>query len=201
MSTRSDDKRVSEVDPRGVLLARYPVRRLDAEQIHDAILAVSGGLVERMGGPSVPLHLSPFMEGRGRPESSGPLDGDGRRAIYIAMKRNFSNPLLQAFDVPPASSTMGRRNATNVPAQALALWNDAFVLQQADGWGRRVALGVSGRPVGDRVRRMFIEAYGVACDEIELEAALAFLNGRDDESAWAGLAHALLNAKRFRYLD
>ncbi len=91
------------------------VRRLEAEAIRDAMLAVSGRLDPRMGGPSVPPHLTPFMEGRGRPARSGPLDGDGRRSLYINVRRNFLSPMLLAFDFPTPSTTMGRRNVSNVP--------------------------------------------------------------------------------------
>ncbi len=88
------------------------VRRLEAEAIRDAMLAVSGRLDPAMFGPSVPPYLSPFMEGRGRPKQSGPLDGDGRRSIYLNVRRNFFNPMFQAFDAPVPFSTHG-------PAQRL----------------------------------------------------------------------------------
>ena len=74
-----------------------------------------------MYGPSVPVHLTAFMDGRGRPGHSGPLDGDGRRSLYLAVRRNFLNPMFLAFDSPVPFSCMGRRNVSNVPAQALIL--------------------------------------------------------------------------------
>ncbi len=89
-----------------------------------------------MYGPSVPVHLTAFMDGRGRPAPSGPLDGDGRRSIYLAVRRNFLNPMFLAFDAPVPFSCMGRRNASNVPAQALILLNDPLVVQQAERVGR-----------------------------------------------------------------
>jgi hypothetical protein len=58
------------------------------------------------------------MEGRGRP-GSGPLDGDGRRSIYINVRRNFLTPMFLAFDYPIPFTTIGRRSTSNVPAQAL----------------------------------------------------------------------------------
>ena len=78
------------------------LRRLEGEAIRDAMLAVSGRLDRKLYGPSVPIHLTPFLDGRGRP-ASGPLDGDGRRSIYIAVRRNFLSPLLLAFDTPSRS--------------------------------------------------------------------------------------------------
>ena len=87
-------------------------------------------------GPPVPIHLSPFMEGRGRPEESGPLDGDGRRSIYVEVRRNFLSPFMVAFDTPQPASTTGRRNVSNVPAQALIMMNDPFVFEQCQVVGR-----------------------------------------------------------------
>ena len=107
-----------------------------------------------MCGPSVPVYLTPFQEGRGRP-ASGPLDGDGRRSIYLAVRRNFLSPLLLAFDTPIPFSTVGRRTVSNVPAQALILMNDPFVHQQAEAWGaaRAVAAGTAEAPCRADVRQ------------------------------------------------
>ena len=107
------------LDPTNTYLHRMNVRRLEAEAIRDSLLAVSGRLEPSMYGPSVPVHLTSFMEGRGRPGRSGPLDGDGRRSIYLNVRRNFLDPMFLAFDMPVPFSTMGRRNVSNVPAQAL----------------------------------------------------------------------------------
>ena len=73
----------------------YPVQRLEAEAIRDAMLAVSGTLDQTTFGPSVPPYISKFQDGRGKPES-GPLDGAGRRSIYIQVRRNFLTPMFLA---------------------------------------------------------------------------------------------------------
>ena len=78
------------------------------------------------------------MTGRGRPTVSGPLDGGGRRSIYLAVRRNFLNPMFLAFDYPATGTTTGRRGTSNVPAQALALLNNPFVSQQCDVWAKRM---------------------------------------------------------------
>ena len=124
MSSRSADARAEELDPSNALLHRMPVRRLEGEVIRDALLAVSGRLNPTVGGPPVTVHLTEFLVGRGRPDKSGPLDGDGRRSIYIAQRRNFLPTLMQTFDTPTPFSTIGKRNVTNVPGQSLALMND-----------------------------------------------------------------------------
>ena len=115
----------AEKDPDNELLHHFPVRRLEAEAIRDSLLAVSGALDRTMFGPGVPPHISKFQSGRGRPPS-GPLDGLGRRSIYIQVRRNFLTPLFLAFDYPLPVSTMGRRTTSTVPSQALIMMNNEF---------------------------------------------------------------------------
>jgi hypothetical protein len=201
MASRPDPA-ADEADPDNRLLHRANLRRLEAEAIRDALLAVSGRLDDRMFGPSVPIHLTPFMEGRGRPATSGPLDGNGRRSIYLAVRRNFPDPLLQAFDLPPPASTVGRRTVSNVPAQALVLMNDPFVRQQAELWGKRVvALSESAQ---ERITAMYLSAFARPPRDDERAACVRFveerLAGGDAGRVWAELAHALLNVKEFIYL-
>ena len=99
------------------------------------------------------------MVGRGRPKESGPLDGAGRRSIYINVRRNFLTPLFLAFDYPVPFSTMGRRTVSNVPAQALTMMNNPLVLQQAEVWAKRTLVEPN-VPAKERVTRMFMTALG-----------------------------------------
>jgi hypothetical protein len=202
-------------DPDNRLLHRMPVRRLEAEAIRDAILAISGRLDDRMGGPGVEVHLTPFMDNYtdnyGRPKTSGPLDGDGRRTLYLNVRRNFPTPFLAAFDMPQPLVTAGRRDASNVPAQALILMNDPFVVQQARRWAARV-LAIEGLDASGRVHRMYLEAYARPPTEAERQAALRFLSSHgdelgvpperrgDDEQVWTNYAHVLINVKEFIFL-
>jgi hypothetical protein len=190
-------------------------RRLEAEAIRDAILAVSGRLDGRMGGPGVEVHLTPFLDNYGdsygRPKTSGPLDGDGRRSLYLNVRRNFPTPILAAFDMPQPLVTTGRRDVSNVPAQALILMNDPFVVQQARRWAVRV-LAIPGLDASNQVRRMYLEAFARPPTETERQAALRFLANHggelgvlpehrgDDERVWADLAHVLINVKEFIFL-
>ncbi|WP_435009281.1 PSD1 and planctomycete cytochrome C domain-containing protein [Tundrisphaera lichenicola] len=192
-----------QLDPSNELWHRRDVRRLEAEAIRDAILAVSGRLDPTLFGPSVAPHLTPFMDGRGRPDKSGPLDGDGRRSIYLNVRRNFLTPMLLAFDYPTPSSTMGRRNVSNVPAQALTLMNDPFLVEQAKVWANRVRTDPRADP-GSTIETMYREAYGRPPAPEERAAALAFLEEQckaygqpEDPRAWADLAHVLFNVKEF----
>ncbi len=188
-----------EADPDNKLLHRMPVRRLEAEEIRDAVLAVSGRLDKSMHGPSVPPHLSAFMVGRGRPAASGPLDGDGRRSIYLAVRRNFINPLFLAFDYPTPFSTMGKRSVSNVPAQALVMMNNPFIQQQAELWAKRVLAEPQLTP-RERLEKMYVAAYARPPSHEEVDDALAFLGGRTDVAAWAEFAHVLFNVKEFIFV-
>jgi hypothetical protein len=212
-STSSPEAEATDPDNR--FLHRMFVRRLEAEAIRDAILAVSGRLDSRMGGPGVEVHLTPFMDSYGddygRPKTSGPLDGGGRRSVYLNVRRNFLTPILAAFDMPPPLATAGRRDVSNVPAQALILMNDPFVAQQARHWAVRV-LAIEGLDANGRVRQMYRTAYARPPSEAELRAALRFLDSHaqelgvppkrrgGDERLWADFAHVLINVKEFIFL-
>jgi hypothetical protein len=136
MSSRADPHAMVK-DPENRYWHHYSLHRLPGEVIRDTLLVVSGRLQESQGVTSIPVHLTEFMQGRGRPDHSGPLDGDGRRSIYGSVRRNFISPFLLAFDTPVPFSTMGRRNVANVPAQSLILMNDPFVLDRVRGWDRQ----------------------------------------------------------------
>ncbi|MEJ7638025.1 MAG: DUF1553 domain-containing protein, partial [Singulisphaera sp.] len=207
MRSRPDPGSEAErIDPSNVLLHRMNVRRLEAEAIRDAVLAVSGRLDRTPFGPSVLPHLTPFMDGRGRPGKSGPLDGDGRRSLYVNVRRNFLTPMFLAFDFPAPSSTMGRRNVSNVPAQALTLMNDPFVVQQARLWADR-ARADTAMPRPEAVSGLYLAAFGRPPTDAERSQALAFLDEQaaaygapDDPRAWADLCHVLINVKEFIYI-
>jgi hypothetical protein len=195
-------------DPENRLWHRLPIRRLEAEAIRDAVLAVSGRLDRTLYGPSVPPHLTPFMEGRGRPGSSGPLDGDGRRTLYINVRRNFLTPMLLAFDYPIPFSSMGRRSVSNVPAQALAMMNGPFVAEQAVRWAEQ-ALTDTSLSAEARVQLLYQTALARPASDSEVEEAIAFLSEQsqrygksgDNTQPWTDLCHVLLNTKEFIFID
>jgi hypothetical protein len=206
MSSRPDPN-AERADPNNVLLHRMKVRRLEAEAIRDSILAVSGQLNNQLYGPSVLPYLTPFMEGRGRPARTGPLGGDGRRSLYIDVRRNFLTPMLLSFDYPAPFSTMGRRNVSNVPAQALTLMNDPFVLEQCRRWAERVRARPGSAP-GDSVRALYAEAFSRPPSESELADALTFLRAQgaaygaaEPPRPWVDLCHVLVNVKEFVFVD
>ncbi len=189
----AESTEAAKADPRNDLLHHFPVRRLEAEAIRDSMLAVSGSLNPSISGPSVVPHISEYQNGRGKPKS-GPLDGDGRRSIYVEVRRNFLTPLFLAFDYPLPISTIGVRNRSTVPSQALMLMNNPFVLQQAAKWADRL----SGIPEQQRVPLMYEQAFGRPATAAELKEAAAFLA---DGGTLAGFAHVLFNSPEFTYVQ
>jgi hypothetical protein len=209
---------VESVDPTNALLHRAFVRRLDAESVRDAMLALSGRLDRTMGGPGVPTHLTEFMTGRGRPGQSGPLDGNGRRSVYLEVRRNFADSFLATFDLPVPTTTVGRRHESNVPAQALAMMNAPLVHELAARWGARLAADGDGSDASVRaqVARVLHEAWGMAAPSAQVDACTAFLRAEmaaagaagsagpppaPDAAAWTALVHVVLNSKSFLFID
>ncbi|MGH9722925.1 MAG: PSD1 and planctomycete cytochrome C domain-containing protein [Bryobacteraceae bacterium] len=194
MSSRPDAK-ADGADPRNEWLHRMPIRRLEAEAIRDGVLAVAGTLDRKMYGPSVPPYVSPYMDGdpRGKPKS-GPLDGAGRRSVYIQVRRNYLTDMFLTFDYPLPITTIGRRNTSTVASQALYLMNSEFITQQAEHWARRITAEESDG--ARRVRRMYEEAFARPPEAEETAQALEFVAKR----SWADLAHVLINTTEFFYV-
>ncbi|GAA4438149.1 PSD1 and planctomycete cytochrome C domain-containing protein [Bremerella cremea] len=200
-----------ELDPKNDLFHRAEVKRLSGESIRDSLLMISGRLDETMFGPSVPVHLTAFMQGRGRPGQSGPLDGAGRRSIYLSIRRNFLSPMMLAFDTPQPITTIGRRNQSNVPAQSLILLNDPMVLEQCHVWAQR-AIQETPDDASLRFERMVEQAFSRKPTDAERSLAAQFLEthgqtisvdpGQQLASVelWRDLAHVLINAKSFVFV-
>ena len=203
---------VEKLDPENKWLHRMPVQRLEAESIRDAILAVAGNLDPKTLGPSVPPHISAYQDGRGKPES-GPLDGNGRRSIYIQVRRNFLTPMFMAFDYPLPISAIGRRSVSTVPSQALLLMNNEFVARQADSWAQRLLRHESAPE--NLVRKMFLAAFGRPASPKEIAETLGFAREQRERHAvltaaaseaqigqrvWADVAHVLFNSAEFIYV-
>jgi hypothetical protein len=194
-------------DPGNALVHHYPVRRLEAEAVRDTLLAVSGRLDGTLYGPSVQPH-------RGEPQEhrrlfQGPLDGNGRRSIYVKITRMEGPRFLEIFDFPSPLQTRGNRDVTNVPPQALAMLNDPFVLEQARVWARALT-AQRDDAVDARVGRMFLAGLGRPATEAELGAWRGLVgefgerHGAADllgsEAVWADVAHTLFTLKEFLYL-
>ncbi len=199
-------------DPQNRLRHHYPTRRLDAEAIRDSLLSISGRLDESLyGRPIFPPR--PAEDGSKR-LYSGPVDGNGRRSIYQQMSIMEPPKFLVGFNLPDLRLPTGRRDTTNVPAQALILLNDPLVVLMAHHWAKETMKTPAATPAA-RVSDMFVKAFGRNPAPAELERwseALAdFATPTQpgnttkeatllkDEEAWAQLAHAFFNSKEFLY--
>lgn len=202
----------NEVDPQNLWLHHAPIHRLEGEAIRDAMLLIAGRLNRQTFGPSVPVHLTPFMQGRGRPGNSGPLDGDGRRSLYTSVNRNFLSPMMLAFDTPIPFTAIGRRNVSNVPAQALILMNDPFVLDMSKRWAERSLKEQPELSPEARIERLYLEAFTRSPTTAEQAEDLAFLREQAKSynlpadgwsrhaQVWTDLCHVLFNVKEFVFV-
>lgn len=210
MSSKPNPAAVS-IDPDNNLLHRSHIKRLPGEAIRDSILSISGRLDTKMFGPPVPIHLTSFMTGRGRPRKSGPMDGEGRRSIYVAVRRNFLSPMMLAFDTPIPFNAIGKRNNSNVPAQALIMMNDPFIIGEAGRWAEQLIASNQSRQ--QRIQSIYETALGRPPSTDELENAESFLKIQAKElglnedqidsnrDVWRDLCHVVFNLKEFIFLN
>ena len=194
------------VDPLNRLLRHYPARRLDAESIRDAVLATSGRIRLKLGGASIyPFRDQPNADRR---LFVGPLDGHGRRSLYI--KTNLMEPtrFLSIFNTPGGKVVEGRRDLSNVPAQALAMLNDPFIIGQADAWGQQL-VAIAHRDPFERINVMFQQALSrpPTADEhdqftqlLNRLASLHKIPAADrmtSQPIWKDMAHVIFTLKEF----
>jgi len=193
--------RALEQDPDNRLLSHMPIQRLRAETLRDSLLAVSGRLDRALEG-----FTGPADRGTG----GGPPND--RRGIYQYLKREAQDHMMLVFDAPEATHTVGLREATSVPGQALLLLNNEFVHRQASAWARRSLGEGRGLAVDLRIERLFREALGRTPSAAEREALRSFLDAQadayrldaaaraTDPRPWADLCHVLFNTKEFLHV-
>jgi hypothetical protein len=194
---RDADPRGPAVDAENRLLWRGPSRRLEAEALRDAMLAVSGALEAGGGGPGFRDVSVTLNNGTTYYE---PIDADGagvlRRTIYRFSPRGSRSPLLETFDCPDPSATAPRRTVTTTPLQSLALFNDAFVLRMAEAFAGRV-VGEVGADVPRQVTRAWWLALGRAPDGDERQLAERLVT----DHGLPALCRGLFNVSEFVVID
>jgi hypothetical protein len=171
----------SRADPADRLLWRWPQRRLQAEAVRDAILAVSGRLNPRMGGPSVyPPIPRAVLEGQSRPGDgwgkSSPREA-ARRSIYIFVKRVLAVPELELLDAPDTTCSCEQRLVSTTAPQALTFLNGAFMHEQAGHFASRLEAEASKEPAA-QVRRAFELAFSRSPTSREQKLSLDFLGAQ-----------------------
>ena len=209
MSSSADDT-VLATDPENRLLSRHRMRRLSAEEVRDAMLAVSGELRDTMGGPSVrpPMPRS-VLETSSRPNEVWPVtapDDVGRRSVYLHTKRSLLDPLLTVFDLADPDSPCPERYATTQPTQCLTLLNSEFANDRAAALARRL---VREHPENReaQISRAIELSTNREATEVEVAEARDFMEllerdeGFQDERALETFCLIALNLNEFMHVD
>ncbi len=199
-------------DPACDQLWRYLPHRLEAEVIRDAILAASGNLNLKRGGPGIKPQVPPeILEQSKRnawPKVIKETPAHWRRSVYVYVKRQLPMPMLSLFDAPDASQSCGVRFRSTTPTQALTLLNDAFVNKQA----RYLALhtlretnesSAAVQAMYQRILALPPTAAESAQAETFVAERLAARQGHKEAEklALADLAVVLFNSSQFVYVD
>jgi hypothetical protein len=172
------------IDPAEKLMWRTKVRRLKAEQVRDAMLAISGELDDAIGGPSVKADVP-------------------RRGLYVKRMRNSPDPLLHAFDTANGLTSVAKRNVTTTPTQALLLLNGDYALGRAKKMADRLKAREGAAPA-EALSHAFVLAWGRAPNERELDRAVEFVvndEGAVGNDRLVDFCHVLLNSNEFLYVD
>ncbi len=201
-----------ESDPENTYIWHYPPRRLEGEAIRDSILATSGNLNLKAGGPA---YFPPVPERVRQSVYKGiwVVNEEGpdvwRRGVYSYFKRGMKFPMFEVFDQPDPNVTCERRSVSTVPTQALTLLNNEFVLQQARHFAERI-LKLAGPEQAAQVRAAYRIALARDPGEKEMRSNVAFLNRqlaahRDSASpaleAAVDLCDVILNLNEFLYIN
>jgi hypothetical protein len=190
------DEKAAAIDADTILLWRYPPRRLEAEAVRDAMLAVSGELNPAMGGPS----FRPFTTTNFNATFYHPVDRDdpefNRRTVYRMNVNSGKEPLLDAFDCPSPAVKTPTRGETITPLQALSLMNNSFVQRQADRLAER-SLEAAGGDLTDAVDRAYERALGRRATDTERHQAVTAAQAR----GLGSVCWALLNSSEFLYVQ
>ena len=190
-------------DPENRLLWHFPIRRLEAEAIRDAILAVSGQLDHSMGGSMMAVDNREWVFNH---LSVDPTKYDtARRSVYLPVIRNNLYDVFQLFDYSEASAVSGNRSSSTVAPQALFMLNGDLVLDAAEELARQ-ALAIGESSDAERLTGLYQMVLGREPRESEQPKLLAFVAGAssDDEAgrlrSWASLCHVLLASNEFLYV-
>jgi hypothetical protein len=204
------------VDGDNRLLGRMNIRRLEAEVVRDAVLAVSGKLIDKPFGPPVPV--SPDDVGQivlavdtrdsaGRPsgkvESLG--DDEFRRSIYVQVRRSMPLGVLEPFDLPRMTPNCEERSASTAAPQSLLMMNNPFVIQQAELLANRVREN-AGTDLAAQAKLAWRLVFGRTPSESDVQSGVEFLTVPDATAETSAAAlnhfcHALLSSNGFLYVD
>jgi hypothetical protein len=212
--SRARNDRGVAIDPGNTLLWRQNLRRLEAEAIRDTMLAVSGRLNLQMGGRGIfPTLAKEVLATQSKPGygwGKSSKAEEGRRSVYIFVKRTLGVPFLEAFDQASPDTPTAARPTTTIAPQALILLNSAFLNEQAQACADRL-LREGGAEPSANVERLLRLALGRPPDAEEARTALAYLDRVQAQLATAGagryrealamLCRVVLNLNELVYVD
>jgi hypothetical protein len=200
----------ARADPGNRWYWRFDRRRLDAEAIRDALLAVSGNLDRNRPGshPFPPIDKwtwtqhAPFKD----------VYPTSRRSVYLMTQRFQRHPYLALFDGPDTNTTTEQRPTSTVPLQALFLMNSPFMKEQAEGFARHIT--ANAEQTERRLELAFQTAYGRSPTIVERERGEQYIreyqsrccgmgisDAQSESEAWTSYARILMCANEFIYLD
>jgi mono/diheme cytochrome c family protein len=186
-----------KVDAENRLLWRRPAQRLEAETFRDAVLAVSGDLDPRIGGPGYKDYK---VSSAGNNETYSVFDAVGpefnRRSLYRTSVRSGTSPLLDTLDCPDPSVATPRRSVTTTPLQALTLLNNVFSEHYAGRFAERLK-----REAPDDVAAQVRRAYALAFARKPAEDEVAFAKSFIDERGLDQFCIVIFNSSEFMYVD
>jgi hypothetical protein len=211
LSTEAPTAHVA-IDPGNRLVWRHSPRRLDAEEIRDAMLAVSGKLeaAPLQGSAAKSLKVSELTDRSPLAKSlNDEANKSQHRSIYLPLLRGLTPRALEVFDFAEQGMVTGSRDTTTVAPQALYLLNDPFVRQQAQVLAQRL-LGRTEHDDTGRLDLAYRLAVGRPATAKEIERAKRYIvdyaaamgsvpaDGR--AAAWASFCQAILASAEFRYI-
>ena len=202
-------------DPSNELLSRFPLRRLDAEAVHDAVLQSSGRLDLQPYGPPAEVDVRPDGAVIEKVSKLG-----YRRSVYLLQRRSTPVSMLDAFDLPFLSPNCVKRGESIVSSQALQLMNGEQVRESARYLAGRIIDAVGADP-GEQIGRLYLTLLNRPPRAEELASALAVLQAMNQHwkqvyketppafpiaaqashMALASLCHTLFNSAEFLYID
>lgn len=208
-----------QIDRDNRLLWRMPVRRLEAESVRDAILAVSGSLNPNLAGEPVGVAANAggiIAVGGGKISPNG---AELKRSLYVQVRRTQPVAMLQSFDAPQMEPNCARRVSSTVATQSLAMLNSDFIIQQSAAFADRVWSDVNSERVPDKqslIAHAWKAAYSTEIPAVQAAALLGFFNEQEahfqatlksngaaaaKKKALATLCQVLLASNEFLYVD
>jgi len=192
------NQQFAEIDAGNRYLWRMNRTRLDAEQLRDATLAISGKLDRRLGGPSVKqfiespgAHVTPKVDYQNFDVDSSE---SFRRSVYRFLFRTLPDPFMDSMDCADASQLAPQRNTSVTALQALAMLNNRFVVRQSEHFAARVAA------LGDRPPARIAAAYQLALGRPPTEKEATALAAYAEKYGLANVCRLILNSNEFMFV-